>query len=464
MQARLGQLPARAAIALAVALTASAIGVAYAASAYRFGPWLPLGACVAAGALVAALWRLEWGMALLVFLTPFSENESISQPTAAPLRLSLILLAAVLVAVELPRLIRRGGQIELPQMSRAATLFLAVGLFSVLVAEDYKTAASKLLLLIGSVAVFAIIAISLREWERLQVVLGAAVCAGLVVGLHAIFQQLTGQLSDVGFLTPGGDVEYRVTSFFSHPNQLAGFEAVLIPVAAVLVRHATWRWLRVASVALVVVAFITVLITFSRGALVGLLALPLMALRVPKLWPLVAVAVALVVLLAPGAWKDRVIGARTSSPEIATRLDAWRAARQAFTERPVLGWGLNNFPNAYVTIESPGRDFLGTGELDIPPTAHDLYLNVAAEQGLAGLTALLILAVAFTRLIRRLRAAADPRTRAMGLGLLGMALVLALHNVFDVTFTDPKTSTLVWTLTGVGAALAARASQAESTD
>jgi hypothetical protein len=43
--------------------------------------------------------------------------------------------------------------------------------------------------------------------------------------------------------------------------------------------------------------------------------------------------------------------------------------------------------------------------------------------------------------------------RGFGLGLLGAGVGLLVSNLFDVTFVDPKTSILAWTILGVGAAL-----------
>ena len=52
-------------------------------------------------------------------------------------------------------------------------------------------------------------------------------------------------------------------------------------------------------------------------------------------------------------------------------------------ERPVLGWGLNNFDDLYLSLERPGRGFLGEGAVDVPDTAHNLYLNTLVEQAVS---------------------------------------------------------------------------------
>jgi putative inorganic carbon (HCO3(-)) transporter len=446
--------PRRSAWAAALAAAAAAAGVAYAWSAYTLNPAVLPVVLVAGLALALGLWRLECGLALLLFVTPFAENAQISDPGHAKLRLALVLWAIVLTVVRFAGLARSEERIEMPPVGRAALAFVVVALIAVPVAEKHGAAAAKFLLLVGSVTIFVLIATSLHDWRRLEIVLAGAVLTGLVVSVHAIYQQLSGHLSRIGFIDTSGTVEYRVTSVFSHPNQLAGFLAVLIPVAAVLARHFSRRWLRAAAGALVVLGLIAVVITYSRGALMGLLALPLLALRNPRSWPLLAAGLVAIALLAPGGWRERVENAgNLRAPEIATRVDIWTAATDAFEQRPLLGWGLNNFPTAYVSLERPGRSFLGNGQFDVPPTAHNLYLNVAAEQGLLGVAALLALGIALVRMTALLRRDADPRRRAMGVALLGVVLVLALHNLFDVTFVDPKTSALAWALFGVGAAL-----------
>jgi hypothetical protein len=70
-----------------------------------------------------------------------------------------------------------------------------------------------------------------------------------------------------------------------------------------------------------------------------------------------------------------------------------------------------------------------------------------------GIAALLLLVLAAGRLALALRRSDDPRVRGFGLGLLGAGVVLLVSNLFDVTFVDPKTSILAWTILGVGAAV-----------
>ncbi|HEU4449422.1 MAG TPA: O-antigen ligase family protein [Gaiellaceae bacterium] len=447
--------PVGGALAATAAAAGAAAGAAYAIGSYRLDDVTLLP--IAAAGLVAVavgLWRLEYGLALLIVLTPFAENAPISEPGNARLRVALAAWALALVAIQAVRSLLSGRRLEAPPAFVGAIAFVAAALAAVPVATDGAAAAAKFLLLAGSVFVYLLIALFLDDWRSLRPIFAALLLVGLLVAGHALWQYATGDLSRVGFVSAAGAVEYRVASFFPHPNQLAGFVVLFVPVSVGLYGVFESRLARIACVLLPLLALPAAIVTYSRGVLVALAALVVLFARSRRAWPLIAGAVVVVVLLAPAAWQDRVADAgRLDRPEIATRLDFWDAAVSMFQANPILGVGLNNFDVAYVDLERTGRSFLPGSGLAAPETAHNLYLNTLAEQGLVGIVALGLLAVAAGRVIRALRRSEDARIRAFGLGLAGAGIAILVSNLFDVTLVDPKTSIIAWTLLGVGAAL-----------
>jgi putative inorganic carbon (hco3(-)) transporter len=440
---------------LALAAGALGFGALYALSAYELDPSVLPIALAAAAAIAVGLWRLDYGIALLVVVAPFSENAPISDPAGAKLRMALVLWAIVLVAVQGTRLLLSDAEIRRPPLLAGALAFAGAALLSVPVAAEVGAAASKFMLLCGTVAIYLLGALLLRSWDELKVVLAGFLVAGLAVSVHALYQYVTGDLSRVGFISESGAVEFRVASFFPHPNQLAGFLVVIVPIALALMRIFDSTLARSAALVTMVLASSAALITVSRGAVLALVALALLQLGRRAAWPALAVALVVSVLFAPDALNDRVADvAKTDRPEIAIRLDFWEASIQMFESSPLVGVGLNNFGEAYVGLERAGRTFLGPSGLIAPETAHNLYLNTLAEQGLLGVVALMALAAGVVRLTIALLRASDGRTRALGHGLMGVGVVLAVHNLFDVTFVDPKTATAVWAFFGVAAAAA----------
>ena len=443
------------ALAAVAVAAAGAAGAAYAVGSYRLDdPTILPVAAAGLFAVTLGLWRLEYGLALLIVLTPFAENAPIAEPGHARLRVALVAWAMVLVFIQAVRSLVSGRELEAPPVFVGALAFVGAALAAVPLAAAEGAAAAKFVLLAGSVFIYLLIALFLDDWRSLKPIFAALLIVGLLVSAHALWQYFTGDLSRVGFISSTGAVEYRVASFFPHPNQLAGFVVIFVPLSVGLYSVFESRLAKAACVVLPFLALPAAIVTYSRGVLVALVALVLVLARSKRAWPAIAAAAVLVVLLAPSAWQDRVADAgRLDRPEIATRLDFWDAAFAMFQAQPVLGVGLNSFDVAYVDLDTTGRTFLPGSGLAPPESAHNLYLNTLAEQGLVGIAALFLLILAAGRMVLALRRSSDPRIRNFGLGLLGAGIALLVSNLFDVTFVDPKTSMLVWTLLGVGAAL-----------
>jgi O-antigen ligase len=107
------------------------------------------------------------------------------------------------------------------------------------------------------------------------------------------------------------------------------------------------------------------------------------------------------------------------------RLAHWRAGIAMAEAHPWLGVGAGNFSARYREYTRVWRFRISRGH------AHSAYIQAAAQSGLAGLGAyLLLLAAVLWRLGAAYRAA-RPETRAMIAGALGVTGAVMVHNVFD---------------------------------
>lgn len=110
------------------------------------------------------------------------------------------------------------------------------------------------------------------------------------------------------------------------------------------------------------------------------------------------------------------------------RVAHWEAAAAMWADRPWLGQGPGHYAAAYARFRLPRwSDPLGH--------AHNIYLQLLAEGGLAGLAGYL----AFLGVVSAfgIAAAARPRTAlqgALGLGLAGALAALAFHSLLDNLF------------------------------
>ena len=194
-------------------------------------------------------------------------------------------------------------------------------------------------------------------------------------------------------------------------------------------------------------------LSFSRGAWLGAVAALLtMGLFLPRRrWIGLALIGGLIVLglglygagLLPASIADRfadvgalvdfrdVRGVKINDANYAVieRLAHWQAAAGMIEAQPWTGVGFSNYQPVYEQYRLLNWP-LPLGH------AHNIYLNVAAETGLPGLLAYVVLWIAiFAQTIRALRAQSGVR-RGLALGLLGAWVHLSVHHLFDNLYVD----------------------------
>ncbi|HEY4691614.1 MAG TPA: O-antigen ligase family protein, partial [Anaerolineae bacterium] len=106
-----------------------------------------------------------------------------------------------------------------------------------------------------------------------------------------------------------------------------------------------------------------------------------------------------------------------------------QAAVYMIEAHPWTGVGFSNYPPVYEQYRLLNWPMpLGH--------AHNIYLNVAAETGLPGLAAYLILWIAVFGLTVRTLKAQSGVGRGLALGLLGAWVHLSVHHLFDNLYVD----------------------------
>ncbi len=351
------------------------------------------------------------------------------------------------------------------------------------------------LFLAAALGVVAMVAAEAFDVDDARKVLAALAFAG---GGVVIYYGLI-QLHDVEFhgSKPWDFIKYNTSSFagnifstFGNPNHLGGYLAMIFPVVVVLGLGAKrWYW-RVAGGVVGVVLIVEVVRTVARGAWVAVVvaALVLAAFVAPELrrrGPVIlggAVGTLVVVVAGLAAFGRRFLAQPLSSlfqsgggTSIWQRVQIWRTAFHIALKNPIAGIGPDNFALLYPKYQSVawvkafGATYLVNG-------AHNIFMNVLADQGFVGLAVFLaILAAIALRCVgawRRCRAtergetvdaAAKERARSLRvtLGVVSASmtayLVQALFNVQQVGL-----SFTFWLLVGLMAVLARGAGVSDS--
>ncbi|KAM3091877.1 IctB family putative bicarbonate transporter [Phormidesmis sp. 146-35] len=251
----------------------------------------------------------------------------------------------------------------------------------------------------------------------------------------------------------------RVYSFLGNPNLLAGYllPAIALSIAAIF----AWRgWLpKGLAIVMTVVNTACLILTFSRGGLIGFVVLIFVILlsllywwsiHLPRFWQVWSVPILvgslagvliLGVLFVPPL-RSRVFsifaGRGDSSNNF--RLNVWASVIQMIQDYPVLGIGPGDSPfkKIYPRYQRPRFSAL---------SSYSILLEVAVETGLIGLTAflwllLVILHQGYVQL-KRLRQLGN-RDGFWLIGSIAALLGLFGQALFDTVLYRPQVNTLWW--------------------
>lgn len=257
------------------------------------------------------------------------------------------------------------------------------------------------------------------------------------------------------------------------PNDLAFIAVATIPLAAwwALMRGSRDRWIGVAAL---LVSLYTLVQTDSRGGFIGIAAVVTGALVLgifSGAGPFRKISLGLVVLavlsfpLLPHRYRETVrsLGDLESDYNMTSETGRWqlwgRGLRYAW-DRPLLGVGMDNFRTAEGRISELARSRAPGVGLKWS-TAHNSFIQVAAELGIVAAAVFLMLAlrtpvalIAHYRRQRRSRAPPDLLPALLALSLIGFS---ATGFFLSLAYKD-----LPYLLFGVGAAILMRAPRRSS--
>ncbi|MGB6624241.1 MAG: putative O-glycosylation ligase, exosortase A system-associated, partial [Candidatus Acidiferrales bacterium] len=237
-----------------------------------------------------------------------------------------------------------------------------------------------------------------------------------------------------GILTGG---EFRVwgppRSFIADNNDFGLALNMIIPMLFFLGRDEQNRKLKLLYRITFVCSVAAVLLTYSRGALLGLSAI-MAVLALKSRYKLVSafilvIAAFLVISFAPPAWMSRMGafagGKLDQSAE--ERLTSWAFAWNLAKHYPITGGGFECFtPDLFATFSPRDPETWLAGHTSSGP--HSIYFQVLAEQGFVGLGMFLALLASCLLSARRLRKRAaripalswvDSYAQIVELGILG---------------------------------------------
>lgn len=302
----------------------------------------------------------------------------------------------------------RGEGLYLPRTTWALGLLFVPAVLSMFWALDWTYGAFELFRMFEMFLFFLVAVNYLRTDRQLKIVI-------VILGADIIFQSVLaimqfidpwrmydilaqfGIYMGISHATPYDPTSpIRACGTTGYCNSLAGFFELTVPLFASLYFFypLSKAWKR-AIIALLALSLIALLVTFSRGGLLamtvaavalivlGIRRFPELAKHVLRVTFAVGIQIAIIfVLLSEKLFMRLRFFMETMEDEV--RVALMINAFEMIKDNPLLGVGLNNFPEAFYTYEVTGLEF----EMLFP--VHNTWLLIASEQGLLGLAAFLL--------------------------------------------------------------------------
>lgn len=409
--------------------------------------------------LLATLVEPRLGLILVIVAVPFG---TVQQIRLGVMNIGLTELLVVLtVGAWLVRLATRRKdllqRVDRPALLLPLVIFIGLSLLSLPTTWSLQYSIKELIKWVEVLLVYLLVAWGVNaKWTRALVL--TVVATGGLAALHGIYQ----------FVFRIGPEEFvlfdrfmRAYGTFEQPNPYGGYLGLTLPVALGLAVTAAlglgrwsrnWRWLTLIMAGVCAALMLAALVmSWSRGAWLGFgaAAVGMVVALVVKSGRGTVLGVVLVALVAyamlagglahlppsliqrfsdfiPYLGVSDVRGAEVTDANFAVleRLAHWQAAWQMWTDHPWLGVGIGNYEPVYSRYALP-QWLLPLGH------AHNYYLNIAAETGILGLGAYLLLwGVALFQVWRAVRRGSGWEL-GVALGVLGVVIHLSVHNMVD---------------------------------
>lgn len=325
------------------------------------------------------------------FLVPFDSLLIISGASTGTTYTRILSLCSVSIFTAL-FFIKRQKQ-KLTYSILASITFILFAVASTLWAMNFQVAADRVLVVLSLFLLYltaSLMPLTPRDNSRINY---AIVLGGVVAVLYQIYSYFVLGIS----YEQAGRVTLMTAATETDPNQFAFCLLIPLSVSMTSILSSTHTISRLSSIAASGVMIYGVLLSGSRGGLLGVISIMIVLATARfnvKRMIVVTIFLGVSLLAAQLMLADRLSLSSDSSG--AGRLDIWAVAGEAFVHNPLFGYGLSNFPNAYDEYRY------------INPTqgmsrgAHNVFLGTVVELGAIGLFLLLSLLFLHYRLLQKL--------------------------------------------------------------
>ena len=281
--------------------------------------------------------------------------------------------------------------------------------------------------------------------------MSAVALSATVVSLWGIVEYFIGSPSnstlDVSLF---GGIRGRVTSSFTNPNMLAEFLIMAVPLTFALAASVKSKRVRFALAVSTVLDLACLVLTWSRGAWLGIIIAGVAALLISSKNWLTAGLIAVPGAAAAFVCVDSNVTARLASvvnfsdSSTAYRINIWKCTLKMLGDKLLYGIGVGD--SAFTEVFPY---YAYSGLINVVH-AHNLYLQIAAETGIFSLIIFLAVVFMFTYAgLSFVKTARADKNKYVALGILCAVSALLIQGLTDHVFYNYKICLMFWLCIGL---------------
>ncbi len=288
---------------------------------------------------------------------------------------------------------------------------------------------------------------SIKNKKELNAFISVFLVSALFVGLLGVYQKFTGVQMRPEWLDVENntDIAVRVYSVFQNPNILAEYLVMLIPLAVGITWHTKSMRKKFVFLIATGILFLCILLTLSRGGWVGLgFAALMFIILVDRRLFLLAIPVGIGGLsFLPKQVLNRILSiGSTVDTSNSYRIKIWEITMDVIRDHKVGGVGFG-----YIPFKSTFETYIRTMPIY---HAHNTYLEIAAEIGIAGLFIFMLfmlstLKYAYINLVK----STDKYYKYIGAGLCASIVGIMGHGLVEHFLYIPRIIFTFWIIIGI---------------
>ncbi|MBN1464528.1 O-antigen ligase family protein [candidate division KSB1 bacterium] len=325
-----------------------------------------------------------------------------------------------------------------------AILYVEMAAMSMLWAPRVDLAFMEVFRMVKVFMLFFILLNTIRDQRDVRLAMWALLATVAFESIIAGLQMVRGGRLGLEFLgeappDPDGDAAlWRVMGTLGHPNRLATYLELLLPLSLGAFLIEKKAALKVTSIGIFALGLATLIMTGCRGAWVGFavsfLIFIIFSLRnrhVKVKTILKPVLLALLLMLMVATLFSDMLTQRFFGDDFgsaASRIPMYQIAVNVISANPLGGVGINNYQ---VNMREYNDSVRAMQYTTIPRPVHNMYLLVAGETGFIGFAVMILMLVSLIRILVRTAASSSPFFALVSICILSGVCAFCVHGLVD---------------------------------